>query len=81
MGLCELKLLKVFGCLVVGDSDVIIRWGGDQGPGSWHHSSSLYEIKELIATLSISLIHVPRCQNSLANGLANRGVYFSIYGL
>lgn len=74
MGLRELKQLVVSGCIVEGDSEVIIRWGLGHNPGSWRHSSSLYEIKELVAAMSISLHHVPRCQNSLVESLANRRV-------
>lgn len=59
---------------VEGDSKVVIRWGGGNGQCSWRLSSYLYEIKDLVASLAISLVHIPRCQNSLADKLANKGV-------
>lgn len=74
MGLRTLKRLGILGCMVEGDSEVVIRWGLGWGPGSWRHSSSLHEIWELAAAMSTSFHHVPRCQNSLADSLANRGV-------
>lgn len=44
------------------------------GHGSWRIHSILYEIRELVLYLAISLVHVPRYQNALADCLENRGV-------
>lgn len=69
IGLRELKNLQLSGVLVAGDSEVIVDWGLGRGLGSWRLLPLLYEIRELVVALSISLSHVDRCQNELANVL------------
>lgn len=52
----ELKQLVVIGCMVEGDSEVVISSGLGHGRGSWHQFSTLYKIGELVDALSVSLM-------------------------
>lgn len=67
------------GCMVEGDCEVVISWGLGHGKGSWLLSSTLYEIWESVYACSISLSHVVRCQNGLADSLANREADFQSF--
>lgn len=74
MGLRELHCLQVNGCEAKGDSEVVISWGLGNSSGSWELAPVIYEIREIISSLSISLSHIDRSQNELADKLANSGV-------
>lgn len=58
MGLREIKCIKLKGCEVEGDSAVIISWGKGTCLNSWELASTIYEIRELLSLLFISLIHI-----------------------
>lgn len=64
--------------LVEGDSKVEISWGLGHSLSSWCLFSTLYEIHELVVAFSISFSHVARCQNGMADCLANRGLFLSL---
>lgn len=78
MELRELNRLSIHGCVVEGDSKVVISWGMGLGIGSWPLQSILYETRELVISLSTSLVHVSRCQNMLADSLANKGSFLNL---
>lgn len=74
MGLGELKKFGASNCIVEGDFQTIISWGMGNGNCFWHLSPVIYEIRELISLMNVSLIHVVRNQNGLTDQLANWGI-------
>lgn len=74
MSLRELKRSGLHGCVVEGNFEAVISWGMCCGSGSYRLLSILYEVRELVVSLSVSLSHVVRCQNGLVDHLANRGI-------
>lgn len=67
------KMLKAGGnngCYVEGDSMIALGWGRGQTRGSWRIHHFIEEIKVLAKEISATLIHVPRCQNDMANRVA-----------
>lgn len=71
MGLREIKRLKLRGYEVEGDPAVVISWGKGTCMCSWELALIIYEIRELMSLLFISLVHVDRSRNELADKLAN----------
>lgn len=74
VGLRELKKLGASYCIIEGDSQTIISWGLGNCDFSWHLAPVIYEICKLIFLMNVSLIHVSRSQNGLADQLANWGI-------
>lgn len=74
MGLRELNRLRLKSCEVEGDSVVVISWGRGDNLANWCLAPIIYEICELVSILSVSLSHVTRSQNELADKLANWGI-------
>lgn len=54
-----------------GDSAVVIIWRMGKGVGSWCLAHIIHETWEIMYYLGISLFHVVRKQNALADELAN----------
>lgn len=65
-------------CDVEGDCKMVIGWGKGIGNGLWQLSVFIHEIRELSRLLGVSLVHIPREQNVLADKLANSGVGLSL---
>lgn len=74
MGLRELNCLRLKEHEVEGDSAVVISWGKGDSLGCWCLASILFEIRVLMSLLFVSLSHIDRSQNELADKLANWGV-------
>lgn len=73
MGLREINHLMLKDCEVEGDSAVVISWGTRNCLGSWELAPFVYEIKDVVFLLFISLVHIDRSQNKLVDKLANWG--------
>jgi len=58
------------GCILEGDSLMVISWGKGLKCGSWRLHHFLAEIKSLTKALNVELIHIPQSQNSLADRIA-----------
>lgn len=71
MGLREVSCLHLICCEVEGDSAVVISWGKVVSVGPWDLIPIIYEIRDLVSSLSISLSHIERSQNELADKLVN----------
>lgn len=74
MGLRELNRLGMKSCEVERDSVVVISWGRGDNLASWCLAPIIYEIQELVSIFFVSLSHVIRSQNELANKLENWGI-------
>jgi len=74
MSLHELNRQGVVGSIVEEDLATVIGWANGLGEGFWKAGHYVNEIKELSRLLGISLVHVPRAQNSMVNKLANWGL-------
>lgn len=59
-GLRELKAMGRSGCLVEGDSKVVVSWALGHRVGSWHPLHLIQEVRSLIQELGVSLCHVTR---------------------
>lgn len=79
LGLWELKRLDIKVCMVKRYSSIVISWELGKGSGLWCLSSIMCEIWELVVCLSISLSHVDKRQNALADRLANTVAYSLLY--
>lgn len=49
IGLKEFKKMKVFGCIIEGDSEVVIGWGQGKECLSWRMWRTVYEIMDIAA--------------------------------
>lgn len=72
-GLRELKALGKHGCLVEGDSKVMVGWDLGLSEGSWALLHYIYEVREIIREIGVVLSHIPRCQNGEVDKLAKWG--------
>lgn len=70
MGLQDLRKLGASNVIVEGDSKVVISWGLSSSKGYWKYTHFIHEIREIVTSLNVSLIHVPRSQNALADNVA-----------
>lgn len=66
MGLREIEDMEVRGCLVEGDSKVVVQWGLKRSLGSWHLAHPILEIGCLMKMLkrvhySWVFSKVPQC--------------------
>lgn len=59
---------------VEGDSVIVIGWLKNGKNGSWRLSHLLRDVVFLVSSLNISFKWIPREANSIADGLAKRGV-------
>lgn len=76
MGLRELRKMGIQGTLK-GDSSIVIGWALGMVERYWKFAPLLYEIKELETMLGVSIAHVLRDQNIMADKLANLGIGMS----
>lgn len=78
MGLLEgLKLARekgAMGCLIEGDSSMVISLGKGESYGSWRLNHLISEIRCIKRDIVAVLLHVPRVQNSLADRIAKWSV-------
>lgn len=72
-GLHEIKALVKFGCLVEGDSKVVISWALGLGEGSWIMRRYILKVRVIMREMGIVLNHIPRTQNGEADRLAKWG--------
>lgn len=70
MGLRKIKEMDVRGCLVEGDSKVVVHWGLGKALGSWHLLHFIHEIRFLVKLLDVSLFFVLHDRNDLVGSFA-----------
>lgn len=78
MGLRECKRMWLKSFVVLWDSKAVIGWGRGKGDGSWRYAHYIYEIKELVAKLGVTLYHVSKNHNVMADSLTNWGGGFDL---
>ena len=74
MGLRELKSLGIGRVVVEGNSKVVVGWARGSYQGTWLFSNFIHEIWDLALFLNVSISHVPRSRNTLADKFAKWGV-------
>lgn len=74
MGHRELQKTRDSNALVEGDFAVVISWGSGQSFGSWKYVHFIHEIRDLMASLAVTLSHILWSPNALVDKLANWGV-------
>lgn len=67
--------MGLYECIIEGDSAMIIGWGQGKECKSWRMWNLMYEIQEIAMELRCFFSHIPREQNTLADELANCGVW------
>lgn len=53
---------------------MVVGWGLGLSMGVWKHASIVHEIQELVSNMNISLVFIPKDQNSLADKVAKWAV-------
>lgn len=56
-----------------GNSSVVVGWGLGYSTGLWKYVHLIHEIRDLVVSLHIALVHVPRSQSGLAGKTAKWG--------
>lgn len=74
IGLHELRNIGASHGCVEGDLKVVIGWGVGSCNGFWIYAHFIHEIRDLVASLNISLSYVLRSHNFLADRIAKWGV-------
>lgn len=74
LGLRMVKSKDLGQCIIEGDSSTIVSWGKRNSQWSWILSHQVQEIRAHIDHMGTEVVHVPRCQNSMADCLAKWGI-------
>lgn len=56
MGLHESKAMGVLGCLVEGDTNVVVNWGSGKSLKSWVPVHLIHEIRDLVKSCILSYL-------------------------
>lgn len=73
-GLRMVKAKEMRSCIIEGNFFLVVSWCKRLSPGYWILSHQLREMRDLCSRMAVEVVHVPKCQNSLADSLAKWGV-------